>query len=182
MNLHRISPVATQSQHSVATTITQALIDQKAVDARQSERQRDIHVLHTGPEDTLHRMLNAMQPGTYITPHRHTAVPKAEAVVVLQGSLGFISFNDAGHYRPQDFIYVNPVKGIWGVDYRAGVWHTFLALAPDTVIFEVKPGPYNAATDKEFAPWAPPEGDPRAHKYLAQLEDQFRQHFSLPER
>ena len=182
MNLTRISPTATQSQHTVATAITQALINQKAEDARQSQRQRDIHLLHTGPEDTLHRMLNAMQPGTYITPHRHTTVPKAEAVVVLQGSLGFICFDDAGHYNTQDFIYINPAQGIWGVDYRAGVWHTFLALEPDTVIFEVKPGPYDAATDKEFAPWAPPEEDPRAYAYLIQLENRFRQHFSLPER
>ena len=179
MNLHRISPAATLSQHTFATTIDQALIDQKAHDAQASARQRDIHVLHTGDEDTLQRMLNAMQPGTYITPHRHVAVPKAEAVVVLQGSLGFVRFEEDGSYDEQNFVYINPKQGVFGVDYRAGVWHTFIALEPDTVVFEVKPGPYDAATDKEFAPWAPAEGDAATTEYLATLEDRFRQHFQL---
>ena len=179
MNLHRISPAATLSQHTVATTIDQTLIEQKARDAQESARQRDIHVLHTGDEDTLQRMLNAMQPGTYVTPHRHVAVPKAEAVVVLQGSIGFVSFEDDGYYDEQHFVYVDPKQGVYGIDYRAGVWHSFIALEPDTVLFEVKPGPYDAATDKEFAPWAPSEGDPEAAHYLAILEKRFRQHFQL---
>ena len=179
MNLHRISPAATRSQHTVATTIDQSLIEQKAQDAQASNRQRDIHVLHTGDEDTLQRMLNAIQPGTYITPHRHVAVPKAEAVVVLQGSLGFVRFKDDGSYSEPDFVHINPKHGVFGVDYRAGVWHTFIALEPDTVVFEVKPGPYDAATDKEFAPWAPAEGDSEASDYLRTLENRFRQHFHL---
>lgn len=179
MTLHRISPAATRSQHTFATVIDQALIDQKAQDARTSDRQRDIHVLHTGDEDTLQRMLNALQPGTYVTPHRHVAVPKAEAVVVLQGSLGFVRFNNDGTYDARDFVYINPRQGTFGVDYRAGVWHTFIALEPNTVVFEVKPGPYDAATDKEFAPWAPTEGDAAAVSYLAALEAHFRQHFGL---
>ena len=179
MNLHRISPAATLSQHKLATPITQELIDQKARDARNSRRQRDIHVLHTGDEDTLQRMLNAIQPGTYITPHRHVAVPKAEAVVVLRGSLGFVRFADDGSYNEQDFVYINPQRGVFGVDYRAGVWHTFIALEPDTVVFEVKPGPYDAATDKEFAPWAPAEGNSTAADYLQQLETHFRRYFRL---
>ncbi|MGD8861079.1 MAG: hypothetical protein PVI30_13820 [Myxococcales bacterium] len=37
-----------------------------------------------------------------------------------------------------------------------------MALEPDTLIYEVKPGPWSAATDKSFAPWAPAEGDPGA--------------------
>ena len=179
MNLHRISPAATLSQHTVATTIDQALIDQKARDARASNRQRDIHVLHTGDEDTLQRMLNALQPGTYVTPHRHVAVPKAEAVVVLRGSLGFVHFEDDGSYDEQHFVHLDPKQGVFGVDYRAGVWHTFIALEPDTVVFEVKPGPYDAATDKEFAPWAPGEGDAGVVDYLQVLEERFRRHFNL---
>jgi hypothetical protein len=43
------------------------------------------------------------------------------------------------------------------------------ALSETAVCFEVKAGPYDAATDKEFAPWAPREGDPSAPEYLAKL-------------
>jgi hypothetical protein len=42
-------------------------------------------------------------------------------------------------------------------------------LTPHVVCFEVKPGPYSAANDKDFAPWAPREGDPRAGVYLDRL-------------
>jgi len=37
------------------------------------------------------------------------------------------------------------------------------------VCYEVKPGPYLQANDKEFAPWAPREGDPDAARYLEEL-------------
>lgn len=182
MKLHRISSAATISQHKRTAIIDQALIDQKAQDARQSDRRRNIHVLHTGDEDTLHRMLNAFQPGTYVAPHRHVAVPKAEAVLVIQGSLGFVRFADDGTYQAEGFVYMNPGNGVFGVDYRAGVWHTFIALEPDTVVLEVKPGPYDAATDKEFATWAPKEGEAGTTDYLARLEDEFRSYFKLPVR
>ena len=47
-------------------------------------------------------------------------------------------------------------------------------LEPDTVVFEVKPGPYQPTSDKDFAPWAPAEGGPDAPAYLADLEARFR--------
>ena len=56
-----------------------------------------------------------------------------------------------------------------GVDIRPGVWHSMAVLTPHVVCFEVKPGPYSAANDKDFAPWAPREGDPRAGEYLDML-------------
>jgi hypothetical protein len=34
--------------------------------------------------------------------------------------------------------------------------------------------PYDPATDKEFAPWAPEEGTPQGASYLTSLEDSFR--------
>ncbi|MCZ7678049.1 MAG: hypothetical protein M5U28_04420 [Sandaracinaceae bacterium] len=37
------------------------------------------------------------------------------------------------------------------------------------MIYEVKPGPWDPATDKEMAPWAPPEGDPRAAELVRAL-------------
>ena len=42
----------------------------------------------------------------------------------------------------------------YGIDFEGGTWHSFHALEKDTVLFEVKPGPYNPDADKEFAPWA----------------------------
>jgi hypothetical protein len=48
-------------------------------------------------------------------------------------------------------------------------WHCILALTRDCVIFEGKNGPYDPATDKEFAAWAPAEGDAGATEYMRWL-------------
>jgi hypothetical protein len=43
------------------------------------------------------------------------------------------------------------------------------ALTPHAICYEVKPGPYIASNDKDFANWAPQEGDPGVEPYLDQL-------------
>jgi len=58
---------------------------------------------------------------------------------------------------------------LWGIDIAPGVWHTILARTPRVVCFEVKPGPWEPASDKEFAAWAPPENDPSAEAYCKSL-------------
>ncbi len=62
-------------------------------------------------------------------------------------------------------------SSIFGVDSDPGVYHTFLATEDDTVLFEVKPGPYSPANDKDFASWAPEKGSPAAKKYMQYLYD-----------
>jgi cupin fold WbuC family metalloprotein len=178
----RISPVATRSCHATVTFIDRDLVQRKAYDARRSPRRREIHTFHDGDADPLQRMLNALQPGSYIRPHRHLDPPKSEALVLLQGVLGHVSFHDDGTLDDESFILVDASRDVYGCDIRPGVWHTIFALAPDTVVFEVKPGPYSPATDKDFAPWAPPEYSAEAAPYLAQLEDSFRRLWGLPPR
>jgi cupin fold WbuC family metalloprotein len=116
-------------------------------------------------EDNPHRFLNVMIQGTYIAPHRHRDPPKAESFIVLEGELAFFTFDDAGRVA----ITVILGRDAIGVDVQPGVWHTLAVLTEDVVCFEVKPGPYSAATDKDFAPWAPREGDVGAEAYLDRL-------------
>jgi cupin fold WbuC family metalloprotein len=112
-------------------------------------------------------MLNALQPHSYIQPHRHRAPAKAESIVVLKGSIACVIFNEAGAIERVHVIGVGLPS--FGVDLHAGVFHTFFALEPDTVLFEVKRGPYERLSDKDFASWAPEEGTPEAKPYLEQL-------------
>ncbi|MBV9744787.1 MAG: WbuC family cupin fold metalloprotein, partial [Acidobacteriia bacterium] len=58
---------------------------------------------------------------------------------------------------------------VWGIDVAPGVWHTILARSARVICFEVKPGPWDPASDKDFAPWAPAEKDPAAAGYLEKL-------------
>jgi cupin fold WbuC family metalloprotein len=160
-------------------TIDRALVEAKAADAKRNFRRREIHCVHEGNEDTLHRMLNAIEPGSYVQPHRHLFPPKAESLIILSGCLGVVPFNEDGSPDKANLVLLSQKHGAIGVDIRAGVWHTFVALEADTVVFEAKPGPYQAASDKDFATWAPAADTDDAGSYLAQLERLLRESFSL---
>jgi cupin fold WbuC family metalloprotein len=133
--------------------------------ARQSPRLRTNHNFHTSIEDNPRRFLNVMIQGTYVAPHRHRDPPKSESFLVLEGELAFFTFDDAGQITNTLILGRDAV----GVDMQPGVWHTVTVLSQHVVCFEVKPGPYSAANDKEFAPWAPREGNPSAAAYLDML-------------
>jgi hypothetical protein len=51
-------------------------------------------------------------------------------------------------------------------EIEARVYHTIICLEPDSVIYEVKDGPYDVADDKRFATWAPKEGDQKCTEFL----------------
>jgi len=51
------------------------------------------------------------------------------------------------------------------------IFHSFAATVEDTVLFEVKQGPYQKISDKDFASWAPVEGSAEARDYLKGLYD-----------
>ena len=109
-----------------------------------------------------------MQPDSYIPPHRHLDPNKDETFVVLRGLLGLILFDDAGNVVQAATVGAGGTA--LGVDIPHGAWHTALALAPDTVFFEAKAGPYLPFTEAERAPWAPAENSPEAAAYLAALK------------
>jgi cupin fold WbuC family metalloprotein len=133
--------------------------------ARCSPRLRINHNFHSGMEDNPHRFLNVMLRGTYIAPHRHLDPPKSESFLVLDGELVFFTFDDAGEIASRHVLG----GAVHGIDIAPGVWHTLAVLSPHAVCYEVKPGPYLAASDKDFAPWAPREGDPDVPAFLARL-------------
>lgn len=145
-----------------------ALIQSLIERARRSPRLRVNHNFHATPEENPNRFLNVMARGTYIAPHRHVDPPKAEAFLVLEGQLAFFTFDDAGAIASTHILGGDPL----GIDIRPGVWHTLAVLSPYAVCYEVKPGPYSPANDKDFATWAPREGDPRVAAYLEWLVGQ----------
>ena len=141
---------------------------QKAIDAsRINPRKRIILPFHNLPSDNLHRMLNALQPNSYVRPHRHLDPPKAESIIVLKGAITYVEFNDTGEI--ENFYQLSSESLSIGVDIGPGIFHTFFAVVEDTVLFEVKPGPYEQSSDKEFASWAPAEDSKGAIEYLRNL-------------
>lgn len=122
---------------------------------------------HSQNQDVFQRMLNALEPNSYVQPHKHENPDKDEVFVILKGKLAVISFNDKGDV--EDFIILNSSQGRYACEVSARTWHTITALVGGTVVFEFKHGPYDPATDKVFAPWAPPENHPDAVTYLDKI-------------
>ena len=146
-------------------TLNRELLEDLIQRARQSPRLRINHNFHASMEDNPHRFLNVMVKGTYIAPHRHLDPPKAESFLVLDGEVAFFIFDDSGAVLRTEVVGRDPI----GIDLPAGVWHTLTPLSAHAVCYEVKPGPYTAATDKDFAPWAPREGGAGVSAYLEGL-------------
>ena len=120
-------------------------------------RLRAPHEFHASFQDPIQRLLNAIEPGSYVRPHRHSAADRWEWFQALAGAAGILIFDNKG--KVLERVDIRSAGPVYGVEIPAGVWHTVVSLAPGTVLFEIKPGPYVPLTDKDFAQWAPPEGD-----------------------
>jgi cupin fold WbuC family metalloprotein len=150
--------------------ISESLFNKVADLASESPRRRKNHNFHSGPGDNLHRFLNVLLAGTYIRPHRHLDPPKSETVLVLEGTADVILFDDYGAIRARHRLGESSQHGrIWGVDLAPGIWHTIIARTARVICFEVKHGPWDPFTDKDFALWAPAENDSAATVYLQGL-------------
>lgn len=160
------------------TLIDSALLDAVCAEAAASPRRRKHRNLHEGEDAVAHRLLNAVQPDSYIAPHRHLDPAKAETFVVLRGLMGLLIFDDAGNIIAARKVGAGETANCaadcaLGVDIPAGVWHTAVALRPDTVILEAKAGPYRPLAADERASWAPAEGSAGAAAYLRNLRTRF---------
>lgn len=137
--------------------------------SRESKRRRMILPVHRAQDAPVQRMFNFLQPDTYIHPHRHPGNGTTESIVVLQGSIDFFTFNGEGAI--QTCAHVGGVVTNSILDIEPNIWHTFIVKEPDTVLFEVKKGPYNPMIDKEFASWAPEEYTVESVTYLSKLKE-----------
>ncbi len=133
--------------------INKQLLDKTSAEAFQNERLRMNYNIHKQLEDPVNRILNALEPGTYLRPHRHRTPPKTEAYIVLRGELDVLIFDNEGKLIQR--VTLNPEVGNYGVDIQAGVWHSMIVKQPGTVIYEVKEGPFTPLSPEDFASWSP---------------------------
>lgn len=147
--------------------ITDEFINSISRKAKQSPRRRMNYNFHPNHEDPLHRLLNAMEPGTYVQPHKHENPDKFEIFLALRGRFAVFTFDDEGNIT--DHIILDAQQGNYGVEIAERTYHTLVSLESGSVAYEVKAGPYSASTSKNFAPWAPAEGDETVSDYLESL-------------
>lgn len=136
-------------------------------EAASSKRKRKNYNFHKEPQARIQRMLNAMEPGTYVRPHKHEDPDKLEVFFCIKGRIAVIEWTDQGEIIRIEIL--DPLLGNYGVEVPARTWHSLVSLEAGSVAWEVKDGPYDPADDKHFAPWAPAEGDPDAEVWLNDL-------------
>lgn len=151
--------------------IDQALLDSVSGEASRSPRQRKNRNFHADDAAPAHRLLNAIEPGSYLLPHRHLDANKGETMIVVRGRLGVVFFDDFGAVAQS--VELRPQGGVCGVDIPHGVYHTVLALTAGTVMLEAKAGPYLPLDEAERAPWAAAEGSAAAAVYMRSLRELF---------
>lgn len=151
--------------------ITRELLAEVSAEAGQNPRRRQNHNLHPSDESRCHRLLNAIEPGSYIRPHRHLDPEKDEAFILMSGRLGVVTFSDDGSVA--GMVLLSQGSGNLAVDIPHGVYHAAISLESGTVFYEAKAGPYRPLDEGEKAAWAPEESDPRAQEFLLRLQSLF---------
>ena len=144
-------------------------LDALTAEARQNPRGRKNLNLHPNDDFCAHRLFNAIEPGSYIRPHRHLDPNKNETFVLVRGRLAVLEFTDTGAVSAA--VVLTPGQC---ADLPAGGWHTAVSLEPGTIFFEAKAGPYRPFAANELADWAPAADTPEAVTYLAELEARYR--------
>src|SRR5678815_2045317 len=111
-------------------------------------RKRSHLLLYAGPDDQVQRLVIAAQPGTYVRPHQHEA--QWEMLALQNGCKDIVTFDADGTVLSR--ITLSRTSPI--VQIPRLVWHTSVVREPDTIVLEIKPGPY---APNRFAEWAPEE-------------------------
>ncbi len=145
--------------------ITNQLIDKVVVQARTSPRLRMNYNFHPELSDPVQRLLNALEPWTYIRPHKHPT--KEESFVLLRGTVLAVSFNDDGTIS--DYAILSSKTGILGIEFEENCFHMLTSLETGSAVYEIKEGPFVPHTEGRSAPWSPKEGTPEAKEFLAKV-------------
>lgn len=153
------------------TLFNTELLDALSTAARSNPRLRQNHNLHDRFDAPVQRFFNAVEPGSYVPPHRHLASGKEETLLMVRGRLGLILFDAHGAITETHLL--SPAGASCGFHLGLDVWHSVVALDPGTIFFETKTGPYLALSPEEYAPWAPAADTPESAVWLRRMQAIF---------
>lgn len=133
--------------------ITFSDMQQQSAAAASAPRLRAHRNFHPELSDPVQRLAIAMEPGTYIRPHRHPHT--FELLLPLSGRFLVLNFDDQGTVTHRVILG----EDCMALEMDAGTWHSVLSLDKGGVIFEVKHGGYQPVAEQDSAAWAPAEGE-----------------------
>ncbi|MDF1529632.1 MAG: WbuC family cupin fold metalloprotein [Sedimenticola sp.] len=147
--------------------IDQSLYDQLIEQAEVNPRRRAHHNLHQSYDEPVQRVCIGLLCGTYVRPHAHRQAHQWELILGLQGETCLIIFDPAGTIT-QRFM-LSERSHTQGIELPPGTWHTLYPVNKQSIILEIKQGPYNPDFAAVFADWAPEESEPESVLFLQWL-------------
>ena len=111
---------------------------------------------HPRSDDELHEMIIAIEPGSYIRPHKHPG--KSEAFHIIEGQVDIVVFSEAGEV--ERIVSLAAKGGHHPFYYRMSTphFHTLIVRSDLLVVHEITNGPF-LPTGTIYAAFAPEEGD-----------------------
>lgn len=116
------------------------IIEMLNAQARENSRLRMNYNIHENMEETVHKLINSLQLGTVLPIHRHLHPAKKETFVLLKGELEVLRYNDEKEVIERHLLSENSGNCI--CEIMPEEWHSLNVLAENTVILEIKQGPY----------------------------------------
>ena len=104
--------------------------------ARSSPRKRMNLNIHQSLDARVQRFFNAMEPDTYVRPHRHVQEGRFEMFLCIKGKGAALTFDDAG--KVIDSVIISPDGDSIGIEIPPHAWHTILSLSTGTVFLNLK--------------------------------------------
>lgn len=94
-------------------------------------------------------------------------------LIAVRGLMVLVTFDDYGKILEIHRFGAGPrmvnSNILLGAEIPPGTWHTVVSLEPESVLLEVKAGPFDPDAPKILAPWAPEEGTSEGEIYLDDL-------------
>lgn len=89
-------------------------------------------------------------------------------MLALQGESTLIIFDNDGTVLERHTLGLTGSTA--GIELQPNTWHSIFPQSQDSIILEVKKGPYTPSVKSDFADWAPDEGDDNVDAFLHWLE------------
>ena len=138
--------------------------------ARESRRRRYARSF-SEPGDRVQVMLNAVEPDSYVRPHKHECPDKLEIVQAVCGRIAVVCYDDDGGVVRVVVSDCSSRDNV--VSILKGTWHSMVSLESGSVMLEILEGPYDSKTHKKFAEWSPEEYTEGAVGFLEDLRSKI---------
>lgn len=121
-------------------------LDELSAQAKANPRLRQAMDLRNSPKDLSQRMLNALEPGTFMPIYRHMAY--SETVTLLRGKIRWHFYDDAG--KETESVLLDANGDIRCINVEKARWHSLECLESGSVLFESKDGKYEPLREEDI--------------------------------